>query len=129
MTVTKTILKLTPLHCVVKFSGTGESSTLALATDLLWSNPQQTEVAFTPKVNISGIWWTVQGATAATIARNCATLYSLIGAFHFDFIGFADTQENTSDIVVTLPSSDSEVVVELLMISGYNNTQHLNSEI
>jgi hypothetical protein len=130
MATRKDILKLTPLHCVVKISGGQGSETISLASDLIWSNSQQTEVLSFPVVNICGVWWSVPGNSNATIVRNSVSIYELVGSFHFDFRGFADTVENGSDIVVTLPAAGNHVVIlELLKIDGYNNTQHLNSEI
>ena len=118
-----TILKKTPIHCVVKVSGGAGSETITLATSLLFGTH---EVAATPKVDIMGLHWSVPGATGATIVRNSVTLWSLAGAWGEVFNGWTDNQENGSDIVVTLPAGGGTVVLELLKVSGYNNTQHRN---
>lgn len=123
MATVMTVLKKTPLHCVVKVSGTGAAETIVLATTLLWGNR---EVAATPTVNIMGLHWSIAGATAATIARNSAVGYALIGSWSDVYCGFSDTQDNTSDIVVTMPAGGGHVILELLKVSGYGNTQHLN---
>ena len=132
MATIKTILKLTPIHAVVKISGTSATETIHLGSDLLWNNNSingnQQEVAGTPVVNIMGMYWNVPSATLfATVVRNSITIWNLQGQFNFDFRGWADSQQNTSDIVVTLPATESEVVIELLKVSGYGNTSHLNS--
>lgn len=116
-----TILKKTPIHAVVKITGSG-ATTVTLATDLITTN----QVASTPKVNVSAIYWSVPGTTEATIKRNSITQWSLVGAYSYQFNGFSDISENTSDIVVTLPAGGGTVVLELLKVDGYNNTQHRN---
>lgn len=117
----KTILKNTPIHSVVKISGAG-TETISLATDLLYTN----QVASTPTVNISAIHWSVPGTTEATVKRNSITQWPLIGAYSLLFNGFSDISLNTYDIVVTIPAGGGTVVLELLKIGGYNNTQHRN---
>lgn len=117
-----TVLKKTPIHCVVKISG-ASTETITLATTLLFGT---NEVAQTPRVDIMGLHWSIPGATAATVVRNSVTIFSLIGSWGEQFNGFSDNQENASDIVVTIPAGGGHVILELLKVSGYGNTQHRN---
>ena len=117
----KTILKNTPIHSVVKIHGAG-TETITLATDLLYTN----QTASTPKVNISAIHWSVPGTTEATITRNSVVHWRLVGAFSHSFNGFSDISENTSNIVITIPAGGGSVILELLKVDGYGNTQHRN---
>jgi hypothetical protein len=123
-----TVLKLTPMHCVVKSShSTTATDTIALATTLL-ANTR--EVAGTCKVNIVGIYWSVPTAgQIITITRNSVQLYGLSGTFSLQYNGFTDIQENVSNIVCAIPAGGGSVIIELLKVSGYGNTQHLNSLI
>lgn len=114
----KAILKKTPIHCVVKISG-ASTETITLGTDLLHTN----ETASTPKVNIAGIYWSV-ASEQATITRNSNQLFALSGSYNFEFNGFADTTEQTSDLVVTIPAGGGTVIIELVKVGGYGNEQH-----
>lgn len=119
---TKTVLKLTPIHAVVKIVGSG-SATISLATDLLRSN----EVAATPVVNISGIYWSIPASGQnATISRNSVVQWDLAGSYHQEFSGFADVDANTTDIVVAIPAGGGTVIVELVKVNGFGNTSHRN---
>lgn len=117
----KTILKNTPIHTVIKIMGAG-TETINLATDLLYTN----QTAGTPTVNVSAIHWSVAGSTEATITRNSVVQWRLVGAFSHNFNGFSDISENTANIVVTIPAGGGTVILELLKINGYGNTQHRN---
>jgi hypothetical protein len=126
MSASKSILKLTPTHCAVKVYGTG-SATISLATDLIYPNGR--EVASTPVVNIVGIHWSIPGSTAATLKRNSVQHWTLLGAYSLLFNGFTDRDDNTSDIVVDFGGGTGTIILELLKLSGYNDTQHQNSNI
>lgn len=119
-----TVLKKTPIHCVVKVSGAGAEN-IVLATTLLFG---QYEVAATPRVHIMGLHWSIVGATGATIVRNSATLYNLTGSWGEVYNGFSDSQEEASDITVTIAAGGGHVILELLKVSGYGNTQHRNPQ-
>lgn len=116
----KAILKKTPIHCVVKITG-ASTETITLNSDLLHTN----ETAVAPKVNIAGIYWTVASGQA-TITRNSNQLYALSGSYNFEFNGFADSSEQTSDIVVTIPAGGGAVIIELVKVGGYGNEEHRN---
>lgn len=133
MSAIKTILKLTPLHCVVKVSDAG-SQTISLATDLLWGNAAagQQEVVGAPNgiptVNIVGISFNIPGATAGTIIRNSIHIWDPLGVYQMHFNGFSDTQQNESDIVVTVPAGGGQIILELVKIAGYGNNQQTNAQ-
>lgn len=128
MSASKSIIKLTPTHCAVKLYGTG-SVTITLATDLLYPNGRETVAGQTPTVNITGIHWSIPGATAATIKRNGNQHWTLVGAYSLLFNGFSDKDDNTKDIVVDFGGGTGTIILELLKISGFNDTQHQNSLI
>jgi hypothetical protein len=106
---------------VVAISGTGATETIDLDTTL--STTGQT--ASSPKVNISAIHWSVPSGNA-TIVRNSVSLWLLTGAREFDFNGYSDNREQGSNIVVTTPAGGGTVIIELVKISGYGDTQHVN---
>lgn len=86
------------------------------------------QFASTPIVNISSISWSVPEGNA-TITRNSELLWSLNGAYHFDFNGFSDNRQNGSDVVVVTPADGGHVIIEFVKVSGYSDTQHLNQNI
>jgi len=115
-----TVLKNTPIHCVVKIYGSGEE-TIVLDDTIVHSTQSPGEG--TARVNISSIWWSIP-QNAATIARDEEVLWTLKNEFKFEFHGFADSEYNDSDIVVTLPAQGGTVILELLKIEGYGDSQH-----
>lgn len=115
------VLKNTPIHTVIAISGTSAAETINLATTLATAS----QTPSSPRVHIKAIHWSVPEGNAI-IARNGVTLWSLNAAFQFDFAGYADNREATSNIVVTLPAGGGTVLLELMKISGYGDTQHIN---
>ena len=116
-----TVLKKTPIHCVIAVSGTGATETINLDTTL--STTGQT--ASSPKVNISAIHWSVPSGNA-TITRNSVQLWALTGAREFDFNGYSDNREQGSNIVVVTPAGGGTVIIEVVKVSGYGDAQHIN---
>jgi hypothetical protein len=116
-----TVLKKTPIHCVIAISGAGATETINLSTTLATTS----QTASSPVVNISAIHWSVPSGNA-TITRNSVQLWALTGAREFDFNGYSDNRENTSNIVVVTPAGGGTVILELVKISGYGDTQHVN---
>jgi hypothetical protein len=116
-----TVLKNTPIHAVVAVSGASATETINLATTIKTA----AQTAGTPVVNISAIHWSVPAGNA-TITRNSVPLWLLTGAREFDFNGYSDNRENTSNIVVVTPAGGGTVIIELVKISGYGDTQHVN---
>ncbi len=116
-----TVLKKTPIHCVIAISGNGATETINLDTTLVTTG----QTVATPVANISAIHWSVPSGNA-TITRNSVQLWALTGAHEFDFNGYSDNRENASNIVVVTPAGGGTVIIELVKISGYGDTQHVN---
>lgn len=116
-----TVLKNTPIHVVVAVSGANATEDINLLTTIKTS----AQTAGTPVVNIGAIHWSVPTGNA-TITRNSVPLWLLTGSREFDFHGFADNRENASNIVVVTPAGGGTVILELVKISGYGDTQHVN---
>jgi len=116
-----TVLKKTPIHVVVAVSGTSASETINLSSTLATAS----QTASSPVVNISAIHWSVPSGNA-TITRNSVSLWLLTGAEDFDFNGYSDNRENTSNIIVTTPAGGGTVIIEMVKISGYGDAQHVN---
>lgn len=117
-----TVLKRTPIHVVVSVSGVSASETIDLDVTL----PTSTQSPTAPVVNITSVYWAVPAGGNATITRNSVPLWVLPGSHDFQFNGFSDNRENTSDIVVTTPSGGGTVIIEMVKVSGYGDTQHVN---
>jgi len=115
------ILKNTPIHAVVAISGANAAETINLSSTLATAS----QTASSPVVNISAIHWSVPAGNAL-IQRNSNSLWLLTGAREFDFNGYSDNRENSSNIVVTLPAGGGTVIIEVVKISGYGDTQHIN---
>lgn len=116
-----TVLKNTPIHVVVAVSGANATEDINLLTTIKTA----TQTAGTPVVNISAIHWSVPAGNA-TITRNSVPLWLMTGSREFEFNGFADNRENTSNIQVAIPAGGGTVIIELVKISGYGDTQHVN---
>ena len=115
------ILKKTPIHVVVAITGANASETIDLETTL----ETTTQNAATPKANISGIYWSIPSGNG-TVSRNSVQLWAMTGARDFQFHGFSDNRENGSNIVVTLPAGGGTIILEIMKVSGYGDTQHVN---
>lgn len=115
------ILKNTPIHAVIAITGAAASETINLSTTLAITG----QTAATPLVDIKHIHWSVP-VGVATIVRNSVTLWNVTGAYNLDFCGFTDNREHGSNIVITLPAGGGTVIVELMKISGYGDSQHIN---
>ena len=116
-----TVLKNTPIHVVVAISGTSATETIDLSSTLATAS----QTASSPKVNISAIYWSIPSGNA-TITRNSNQLWAMTGSRDFQFHGFSDNRENTSNIVVVTPAGGGTVILELVKISGYGDNQHVN---
>jgi arginine repressor len=112
----KRIMKLTDTLAIVKVVGTG-SETIALGVDLL---PTTQIVSGTPTVGIGFIQWTC--GTSVTVARggvNVMELHTNEGSFDLAGNGgMLDTQNGTSDLVVTIAGGGT-VFITLRKMSGY----------
>jgi hypothetical protein len=106
---------------VIAISGANAAETINLSSTLATAS----QTASSPVVNISAIHWSVPSGNAL-IQRNSNSLWLLTGAREFDFNGYSDNRENSSNIIVTLPAGGGTVIVEVVKISGYGDAQHIN---
>lgn len=121
MAAVTTVLKLTQVQGVVKVhGGNSDTATIALATTL----KKSTETQASPIVNIKRIQWATDKNADITITRNSVVIWDLFGTGDLDFNGFADTEENDSDIIVTFNNGDGTVIIETSKVSGYGSQQH-----
>jgi len=119
-----TILKNTPIHTVVAVSGESMEETIALV-DLATAG----QTPDGPKANIRGMQWTVPGIVPATVTRDSEVLWYLAGAYDLQMNGYNDNRGNTESIVVTTPSTGGTVILEIMKISGWGDSQHLNQNL
>jgi hypothetical protein len=115
------VLKNTPIHTVIAVSGAGATETINLSSTL----PTASQTPGTPIVHIKSVKWSVPSGNA-TISRNSVQLWAVTGAYDLDFHGFADVREQGSNIVVVMPAGGGTVILELMKISGYGDSQHVN---
>jgi hypothetical protein len=122
MAVTKTIIKNTNQETIVKVGGTAGSATIDLQTDCLATTTQALDGA-TQTVNIVGVAQAGLLNSAVTITRNAVPVLALApensGKLILNDIGYVDTQENTSDIVVTISGAEAHVYLTLRKVGGY----------
>lgn len=126
MAVTVDVLKLTQIQGVVAVRGVGATGTIALATTL----KKSTETQSSPTVNVKGLQWTLASGTAAQLVRNSKVLYEMSGYGQIDFYGFADNDENTSDIQIVIDSGGAggTVLVDCAKVAGYGSQQHQGAD-
>lgn len=120
MPLIKTILKKTRQHAVVELVGEG-SSTIDLAADLKLTDETFRGYA-NCNVHINGVMFTVSDTLPTTITRNSSNVLVLLGSDNWSFsqqMGFALTQNNTSNIAVTVPGMGGTVVLSLSKVAGY----------
>ncbi len=122
MAVTKTIIKNTNQETIVKVGGTAGSATIDLQTDCLATATQALDGA-TQTVNIVGVAQAGLLNSAVTITRNAVPVLALApensGKLILNDIGYVDTQENTSDIVVNISGAEAHVYLTLRKVGGY----------
>ena len=122
MAVTKTILRNTNLETVVQVGGTSGSATITLNSDLVASS-QALTAGGTPTVNITGYMVSGLLTSAITVTRNSVNQMTFApensGTFDFQGQGFAQTQNNTSDIAVTIGGVEGHVIIKIRKVSGY----------
>lgn len=122
MAVTKTILKNTNQETIVKIAGTAASATIDLQTDCLAAT--QALDGETQTVNIAGFQFTGLASSTITIARNSVNVTTIAAEGHdsIEFIagnGYAETTNNTSDIVVSIAGAEAQLYLTLRKIGGY----------
>lgn len=123
MAVAKTVLKKAHQEAVVKVAGTAAAATISLASDILHTN-QALTVGGTPTVNIVGMHWSGAIGSSITVVRNGVTILAIMAeqANNFDFegLGFVDSVESTSDIVVTIAGAEAAIYLQLRKVAGYD---------
>jgi hypothetical protein len=116
------VLKLTPTHVVLAFRGDVLDETVAL-TRLATQYGTPT----TPVVDIKALWWSGCDAGEGHITRNSVKVWSFSDApLHFQFDGWTENQERTSDIQVVFTGNNrnSTLVLELVKKGGYGDEQY-----
>ena len=122
MAVRKTILKNTNQETIIKIAGTAAAATIDLDVDLLAST--QAVSGGTQTVNIVGAKWHGLSGSTITVTRNSVNILTLPGDAPHDIdmaagSGFVDSEENTSDIVVTIAGAEAQCYLILRKVGGY----------
>lgn len=119
MAITKTVIKQNHIEAIVKVVNDvtdSASITISLATDLLKSNEN---LVGTPVVNLGSMESAIQVGTEANITRNGQVVVNFFeNTEQFEFGFGADTQNNTSDLVVNFTGKGT-IYMRLLKIQGY----------
>lgn len=123
MAVRKVILKNTNQETIVKIAGTSGAATIDLSVDLVAST-QVVPSPSTQTVNIVGAKWNGLSGSSITITRNSVNILTLPGDAPHDIdmaagSGFVDTEQNTSDIVVTIAGAEAQCYLILRKVGGY----------
>lgn len=126
MAVTVDVLKLTQVQGVVAVRGVNATGTIALATTL----KKDTETQSSPEANIKSLQWTLGSGVEATLTRNSKVLYTMTGYGQVDMYGWADADENGSDIEIAIDNGGTggTVIVECSKVSGYGSQQHQGAD-
>jgi hypothetical protein len=119
-----TVLKKTPIHCVIAIHGEGASEIISLAETLATA----TQIPDAPVVNISSLLWAIPEGEEATISRDDNVLWTLTGADNFNFIGYSDSRYNEDDIEITI-TTGATVIIECVKVGGYGDSQHRNQSL
>ena len=125
MAAVTTVLKLTQVQGVVKVHGeNNDSATIALATTL----KKTSETQSSPKANIKRIYWSTDKNADITITRNGVVCWDLFGYGDLEFNGFADNEENDSDVVVDFNNGHGTIIIEFAKVSGYGPQDHQGAD-
>lgn len=120
MSITKTIIKQNHIEAIVKVVNDVTDSatiTIGLTTDILKSNEELSGA--TPIVNLASMESSIQVGTEANITRNGQVIVNFFENTEQFELGFgADTQNNTSDIVVNFTGKGT-IYMRLLKVQGY----------
>lgn len=120
MSITKTIIKQNHIEAIVKVVNDVTDSatiTIGLTTDILKSNEELSGA--TPIVNLASMESSIQVGTEANITRNGQVIVNFFENTKQFELGFgADTQNNTSDIVVNFTGKGT-IYMRLLKVQGY----------
>lgn len=132
---TKTILKLTNTEAVIKISGVaGDTATISLATDLLKTGLEVLN-GVAPRVTIAGFMVSGYETGRGSVDRNSVRVLTLtaISGVILDFTGnvsgfCVDSQNETSDIVVSITGGETQVYIYLKKAAGYKSTDSLSTQ-
>jgi hypothetical protein len=119
----KTVLKNTNQETVIKIAGgAGDTATIDLSVDLLASS--QALDGATQTVNIAGYKWHGLSGSSITLTRNSVAIATIPADAPHDMDmaeggGFVDTEENTSDIVVTIGGAAAQLYLKVRKVGGY----------
>ena len=120
MAISKTIIKMNHIEAIVKVVNdvaSPGSVTFVLATDLLKSNEQLN--GRTPIVNIGQVEASLADTGESSIVRGGVVINNVFeNTLGFEMNWGADTQKNTSDIVVNM-STKGTMYIRLLKVDGY----------
>jgi hypothetical protein len=119
MSISKTVIKLNHIEAIVKVVCnviSGGTQTITLNSDILKSNE---DLVGSPVVNLGSIECSIQVGSEANITRNNQVIMTMFeNTKQFDLPWTADTQNNTSDIVVNFTGKGT-VYIRLLKLKGY----------
>lgn len=121
---TTRILKLTNTEAIVKVYGAVGSATVDLDVDLKLANET---IVGTPEVNIVALHATGGYTGLVTVTRNSDQLYAMSTEASspvelLEIGGASDSTNNTSDIVIATSGAESQLLLKLRKISGYQLT-------
>ncbi|NBO99995.1 MAG: hypothetical protein EBU90_07670 [Proteobacteria bacterium] len=121
MAITKTVIKKVRQQAIIRFIGDGTSN-VDSNVDIALSD-ETFEGYANVNVNINSIIFT-NGSTAnpITITRNGSTVLQLFGNDNWSFAqmnGFVLTDNNNSNISVTIPSPGGTVLLGVTKAKGY----------
>ena len=122
MPVTKTILKRVRQQAIIKFVGDGLAN-VDLNADLKLADETFKGYGLS-NVNINSVIWsaTDSAANPILIQRNSSNIFVLFGNDNWKFsqqFGFVDTQNNSSNITVSIPSPGGTLILGLTKADGY----------
>lgn len=121
MAITKTVIKQNHIEAIVKVVNDvidSASITISLATDLLRAD-EEFVPGVTPTVNLGAMESAIQVGTEANITRNNQVIVNFFENTEQYEMGFgADTQNNTSDLVVNFTGKGT-IYMRLLKVKGY----------
>lgn len=118
---TKRILKLTNTEAIVKVDGAVGPVTIDLDVDLKLATE---DIVGTPTVNITAMQVSGKAGGLASVSRNATNLWDLQAntAELVDLMNFGtatDTTFNTSDILVTTATAETQLVLRLRKVAGF----------
>lgn len=121
MAITKTVIKKVRQQAIIKLVGDG-TATIDSNADIAASD-ETFEGYANCNVNINSIFFTNGSSTTPiTINRNSAVVLQLFGNDNWSFAqmsGFVLTENNSSNISVTIPSPGGTVFIGVSKVKGY----------